>query len=307
MRIFCFLLFAVTTFALPTVVSGPWYYIADGLDGTHAYDPIPTWMNNAGNVISLAFLNPKDFGVRDPVPQAYKDATTYFKGKNKTVFFSIGGYAYISDWTWLTDKNAATQAGSAAADIAKQYGVGIEIDYEGWQDPAGTTGQIGSFISAFRSKCPMGTCLLTTDLYGSPGGVDWQRSYVSSFLPPTGKPGTTYGNGNFNDWVNIMVIDGQQVSGCEMYWQQWFDTGVLNANRATFGLVAGGTSGGGICSGNSTAQGQINQAWSFLKPHNVYGILSWAVCPQSSCGDWDKSCDSNAPGFQYLCTQLGSC
>jgi len=299
-----FLSVLISCKAVPSAVSGPWYYIADGLDGSHAYDPVPSWFENAGNVVSLAFLNPKDFGVRDPVPQAYKDATTYFQSKNKTVFFSIGGAAYISDWTWLTDKNAATQAGSAAGDIAKTYNVGIEIDYEGWTDPSSG---MSAFIAAFRSKCPMGTCLLSTDLYGSPGAADWQKSYVSTFLPSTGKPGSTSGNGNYLDFVNIMVIDGQTVSGCEMYWQQWFDTGVLNANRATFGLVAGGSSGGGICSGNSTAQGQINQAISFLQPHGIYGILSWAVCPQASCGDWDKSCDSNANGFNYLCNQLKSC
>jgi len=312
-----FLTFLAGTLAwnasVPSTTSGVWYYIADGLDSSHGYDTIPSWFNNAGNFVSLAFLNPKDLGiVSDPVPSIYKSTASYFTSRGKSVYFSIGGYAYSNDWTWLSDTTSAKNAGNAACMFALQYGVGVEIDYEGWQDPGGSTGQMGTFIQAFRSSCPMGKYLLTMDLYGSPGAVDWQKSFIGQYLPSSGKPGAVFGNGNYLDFVNIMVIDGQPVSGCEMYWQQWFDTGVLNAQRATFGLIAGWQPGLGICYGDNSAQDQINQAISFLSPHNVYGILSWAVCPPApgsteTCGDWDVSCNANAPGFNYLCSKLESC
>jgi hypothetical protein len=294
------------------VVSGPWYYIADGLDTSHPYNTTPSWMNDAGNWISLAFMNPKDLGgSNDPVPAAFKTAASYFISKGKTVFFSIGGAAYGGNWNWLSDSSAASKVGSQCADIANQYKVGIEIDYEGGGDPLPG---MKSFISAFRAKCPMGNanCLLTTDLYGSPGGAGWQKNYVSALLPPSGVPGQTYGNGQYIDYVNVMVIDGQPVSIAETFWQQWLDTGVITTGRSTWGLIAGFTDTLGICYGDATSNASIDQAVRFFSSYHVYGFTSWAVCPPvpgntESCADWDPKCNDNAPGFKYLCTQVGSC
>jgi hypothetical protein len=295
--------------AIPSVISGPWYYIADGNEDSHAYSTIPSWMNNAGNWISLAFMNPKDLsGTSDPVPAVYKTTTTYFKNLGKTVFFSIGGYGFAGDWTWLSDSTAAYNAGAVAASIAKNYSVGIEIDYEGGADP---TSGLASFVQGFRAYAPMGTYLLTMDLYGSPGGAPWQSNTVPKLLPPTGKPGQVYGSGNYLDYVNVMVIDGQTVETDEQFWNQWLALSYFNAQRSTFGLIAGWP-GLGICEGDSTSDSYIDQAVSFLQPKGVYGITSWAVCPPApgqttTCGDWDPNCNANAPGFAYLCQKLGSC
>eukprot|EP00456_Euglypha_rotunda_P014541 TRINITY_DN14591_c0_g1_i3.p1 TRINITY_DN14591_c0_g1~~TRINITY_DN14591_c0_g1_i3.p1 ORF type:complete len:260 (-),score=53.26 TRINITY_DN14591_c0_g1_i3:21-707(-) len=208
MALVLFFLIVTAVSGAPSSVSGPWYYLADGLQDDHPYSSIPSWMDNAGNVISLAFMNPSDIGsVSDPVPAAFKNATSYFLSKGKTVFFSIGGYGYSGNWNWINNPSAAANAGTICGNLAKQYKVGIEIDYEG--GAADITSGMSSFISAFRKVCPMGdaNCLLTTDLYGSPGGAGWQLSYIKAFLPPSGKPGQVYGNGNYIDWVNVMVID----------------------------------------------------------------------------------------------------
>lgn len=58
-------------------------------------------------------------------------------------------------------------------------------------------------------------------VYGSPGGADWQKSTVPLVLAPQGIPGQVYGDGNWLDFVNVMVIDGQTVSTAKTFWQQW--------------------------------------------------------------------------------------
>jgi len=298
--------------SVPASVSGPWYYLADGLERSFPYATIPGWMNNAGNFISLAFMNPSDLPtVSDPVPSAFKSTASYFNNLKKNVFFSIGGYAYAGNWNWLNNVDQAQRAGTVAASIAKQYSVGIEIDYEGGADPLNG---LANFITAFRAACPMGQagCLLSMDLYGSPGGAAWQSNVVKKFLPPSGTPGQAYGNGVYLDFVNVMVIDGQPVSIAETFWQQWFDTGILTTTRSTFSLVAGFSDTFGICYGDSNAKASIDEAVSFLSPHHIFGIVSWAVCPPApgsteSCADWDPSCNADAPGFSYLCSKLGSC
>jgi hypothetical protein len=298
------LLAALCVLSVSAKISGPWYYIADGLTGSHAYNPVPSWLDNGGNTISLAFMNPADLtGSGDPVPAVFKTATTHFKDLGKQVYYNIGGWGYQSNWGWLSDAAQSRAAGVKCGNIANQYGVGIEIDYEGGDNPH--TGVV-AFIQGFRSVCGMGKCLLTMDLYGSPGGADWQKDVVPAVLPSSGVPGQTFGDGNWLDFVNVMVIDGQTVSTDKQFWQQWLDSGVLNAARSTFGLIAGWP-GLGFCSGDTASKQMIDDALSFLSPKGIFGILAWAVCPNSSCGDWTSSCDANAPGFNYLCTRLGSC
>jgi len=225
----------------------------------------------------------------------------------KLSFFSIGGAAYEGRWNWLSDSSRAASAGRTCAQIAKQYSVGIEIDYEGGADPANG---LSSFVSSFRSECPVGTCDLSMDLYGSPGGQGWQKGVIDKILPKSGNPGQKSGDGNHLDFVNVMVIDGQTVPTAITFWKQWVDAG-LTMSRSTFGLIAGWP-GLGICQGDQSAKSSIDTAWSFLSPSHAYGILSWAVCPprggsQESCGDWSHTCNNDAPGFAYLCSKVGSC
>lgn len=291
----------------PKKISGPWYYLADGLDSSHPFDTMPSWFKDAGNFVSLAFMNPADLPKsQDPVPEAFKKATTDFQAMGKVVFFSIGGAAYSGNWG---SGALSVDSGKKAAALAQKYGVGIEIDYEGGGDNAG----ILEFIKGFRSECPMGKCLLSMDLYGSPGGAPWQKDLVPKALPPVGVPGQIYGDGNWLDWANVMVIDGQSLQIATKYWQQWFDAKLLNANRTTFGTMGGFASASlGICSGSSSAKTQIDFAVNYLASYGTYGLTSWAVCPPvpyhtTSCADWSPSCNSNAPGFNYMCQKLNAC
>jgi len=130
------------------------------------------------------------------------------------------------------------------------------------------------------------------------------------FSQKNGNPGEKSGTGDHLDFVNVMVIDGQSVQTAITFWQQWVSAG-LTMSRATFGVIAGWP-GLGICHGDAYATGAVDAAWAYLQPYNVYGILSWAVCPpragsQESCGDWSHTCNDDAPGFAYLCKKLNTC
>ena len=57
--------------------------------------------------------------------------------------FSIGGASYSSNWDSALASNAV-QLATNAANIAKQYGVGIEIDYE--QDSSGSMNSLTTFV-----------------------------------------------------------------------------------------------------------------------------------------------------------------
>eukprot|EP01062_Namystynia_karyoxenos_P006802 TRINITY_DN12379_c3_g1_i1.p1 TRINITY_DN12379_c3_g1~~TRINITY_DN12379_c3_g1_i1.p1 ORF type:complete len:711 (+),score=255.39 TRINITY_DN12379_c3_g1_i1:83-2134(+) len=288
-------------------VSGPWYYIADGTATAHAFDKVPDWMYTTQNVVSLAFMDPQELPNGEAsVPQVFIDAAADFKGRGQGVFFSIGGYSYAGRWGWLQDAEKSAACGRAAAAIAQKHGVGIEIDYEGGADPADG---LVAFIKGFRSVCQMGDCLLTMDLYGGPGGAGWQKGTVPRVLPANGTVGEVAGDGNWLDYVNVMVIDGQPVTTALTYWQQWVDTGVLNTRRSAFSLDAG-FPGLGICDGKADAG--VDSAVSWLAQHGVYGVMYWAVCPPgpgaaSTCGDWTADCNAAAPGFQHLCSKLGTC
>merc|ERR1719273_2459917 len=65
--------------SVPKKISGPWYYIADGLDKAHPFDTMPSWFKNAGNFVSLAFMNPADLpSSADPVPEVFKNLLKVF-------------------------------------------------------------------------------------------------------------------------------------------------------------------------------------------------------------------------------------
>jgi hypothetical protein len=79
------------------------------------------------------------------------DIVNYFKTKGIRVMLSIGGITYTNDWSTALTSNA-TQLGLNAASVAKNLGVGIEIDYEESNSP-NLTG-LQAFITAYRTKLP---------------------------------------------------------------------------------------------------------------------------------------------------------
>ena len=113
------------------------------------------------NLVVLSFLHPmrvlnktKDDVTVNGVPIGMtQDIVDYFRFAGIRVMMSIGGVTYTDAWDEaLADSSDARQLGLNAAEIAANFGVGIEIDYERNADANLTGLQI--FIDAYRSVHP---------------------------------------------------------------------------------------------------------------------------------------------------------
>jgi hypothetical protein len=76
---------------------------------------------------------------------------SYFTSRNIRVMLSMGGITFVSNWNSALAANP-TQLGLNAAAVAKNLGVGMEIDYEENTTP-NLTG-LQAFINAYRSQLP---------------------------------------------------------------------------------------------------------------------------------------------------------
>ena len=111
------------------------------------------------NLVVLAFVDPlkllnqiTDSGDVNGVPAGMTSSVVnYFTSHGVRVMLSIGGVTYTSDWDTALSQNP-TQLGLNAAAVARQLGVGIEIDYENGTSP-NLTG-LQAFITAYRSQEP---------------------------------------------------------------------------------------------------------------------------------------------------------
>jgi hypothetical protein len=110
----------------------------------------------SANIVILAFVNPltllnktTDAGNVNGVPVGMNaDVINYFKNQGIRVMFSIGGFTYADDWNTALDTDPV-QLGLNAAEMANNYDVGVEIDYEESSEPR--LAALGQFISAYRS------------------------------------------------------------------------------------------------------------------------------------------------------------
>lgn len=131
---------------------------------------------NAGpsvNLVVLSFVNPlkllnqtNDATTVDGVPRGMTpEIVSYFTSKGIRVMLSIGGITYTKDWNTALAKDAAG-LGRAAAAVASDLGVGIEIDYEENRSP--NLPGLQAFIDAYRLLHPYGgtdaAAKLTIDL-----------------------------------------------------------------------------------------------------------------------------------------------
>jgi uncharacterized protein YceK len=154
----------------PVQVYGAWLCGADECGWATApdmttFDTQNHWLIDRGsgqpsvNLVSLAFADPlkllnqtTDAGDTAGVPNGMTSAVvSYFTSRGVRVMLSLGGQTYTSDWDTALTQNP-TQLGLNAAALAKQLGVGIEIDYENSASPNLTALQ--SFITAYRSQEP---------------------------------------------------------------------------------------------------------------------------------------------------------
>src|ERR1700745_2647932 len=111
------------------------------------------------NVVVLSFVDPvklmsltNDSPTVNGIPIGITTAVvTYFQIPGIRVIFPVGGFSFISHWDKALKANP-TQLGINAANAAKQFNVGMEIDYEKSSNP-NVTG-LQKFVSAYRSVVP---------------------------------------------------------------------------------------------------------------------------------------------------------
>ena len=129
------------------------------------FDKANHWMIDRGdgrpsvNLVVFSFVNPVKLMnlTNDPetvngIPIGMTPAiVNYFTSKQVRVMFSIGGASYTGDWDKALSTNPVQLARHAAA-AAKQFGVGMEIDYENDKNP--NLAGLRSFIAAYRSQVP---------------------------------------------------------------------------------------------------------------------------------------------------------
>lgn len=176
------------------------------------------------NLVVLAFVNPlklldqtTDSGDVSGVPAGMTSAVVnYFTSHGIRVMLSVGGVTYTGDWDTALSQNPS-QLGLDAAAVARQLGVGIEIDYENGTSP-NLTG-LQSFINAYRSQEPYDAtgsnpaARLTIDLAAGDQYLTALDLYATQNWLTTSDP--------VLDYANAMVANRQLgTSKQEEQWQE---------------------------------------------------------------------------------------
>jgi hypothetical protein len=176
------------------------------------------------NVVVLSFVNPyklmtltTDKTDTNGIPNGMTTAVVnYFQSRGIRVLFSIGGFSYTKDWDKALSSNP-TQLGTNAANAAKQFNVGMEIDYEKSSNP-NLTG-LQQFVTAYRKVLPYDAtganypARLTIDLGNDDNYLTGLANYATTNWLNTSSP--------VLDYANAMVASqNTTVSTLETGWQQ---------------------------------------------------------------------------------------
>src|ERR1700758_1310940 len=154
-------------------IYGAWHCYTDGCSwasvpnmttfDTDNYWMIDRNMNNtyepSVNLVVLSFVDPvklmnltTDSGDSNGIPIGMNTAVVnYFQSHGVRVMMSIGGASFRKDWDKALSSNP-TQLGINAANAAKQFNVGMEIDYENSSSP--NLSGLQQFVTAYRSVVP---------------------------------------------------------------------------------------------------------------------------------------------------------
>src|SRR5258708_11998905 len=142
-----------------------------------------------------------------------------FESKGVRVMMSIGGFSYTKYWDKALGSNP-TQLGINAANAAKQFNVGMEIDYEKSSNP-NLTG-LQQFVSAYRSVIPYDAtgsnqaARLTIDLGDGDTYLTALANYATTNWLTTSNP--------VLDYANAMVSSqNTSISTSESLWKQHID------------------------------------------------------------------------------------
>src|SRR5262249_3202357 len=233
---------AAASFCLPLVqaqtqmqVYGVWHCYSDGCNwftvpDMVTFDTDNHWIIDRGNgspsvnLVVLSFVNPVDLmnlttnsTTKNGIPIGMNTAVVnYFQSKGVRVMFSIGGIRFVKDWNKALSANP-TQLGINAANAAKQFNVGMEIDYEKSSNP-NLTG-LQQFITAYRSVVPYDSsgnnfaARLTIDLGNDDLYLQPLSAYATTHWLSTSTP--------VLDYANAMVASQKTtVSSLETGWSQ---------------------------------------------------------------------------------------
>ena len=151
-------------------VYGLWHCYSDAcswasVPNMTTFDTDNHWIIDRGNgspsinLVVLSFVNPvklmnltTDSTTTNGIPIGMTSAVVnYFESKGVRVMMSVGGASYTKLWDKALSSNP-TQLGINAANAAKQFNVGMEIDYEKSSNP-NLTG-LQEFVTAYRSVLP---------------------------------------------------------------------------------------------------------------------------------------------------------
>jgi len=160
----------VSASATQIQIYGTWHCGNDGCSWSTVrdmtdFDTKNHWIIDRGdgipsvNLVILSFVDPlkllnqtNDSQTVNGVPIGMNaQIVSYFTSRNIRVMLSIGGITFVSNWNSALATNP-TQLGLNAAVVAKNLGVGMEIDYEENTTP-NLTG-LQAFINAYRSQLP---------------------------------------------------------------------------------------------------------------------------------------------------------
>jgi hypothetical protein len=219
-------------------VYGLWHCYSDACSWASVpdmtvFDTDNHWIIDRGNgspsvnVVVLSFVNPvklmsltTDSGNTNGVPIGMSAAVVnYFQSKGIRVMMSIGGFSYTKNWDKALSTNP-TQLGINAANAAKQFNVGMEIDYEKSSNP-NLTG-LQQFVTAYRSVVPYDptgnnyAARLTIDLGNNDQYLTALANYATTNWLTTSNP--------VLDYANAMVASQKtSIATLETGWQQHVD------------------------------------------------------------------------------------
>jgi hypothetical protein len=175
------------------------------------------------NLVVLSFVHPmrllnktNDASTVSGVPIGMtQDVVDYFKDADIRVMMSIGGVTYTDAWDEALALNAEL-LGLNAAEVANEFGVGIEIDYERNTDP--NLEGLEEFIKAYRSIHPYDpsganhAARLTIDLAAGGRYLQDLNRYATIHWLDNADP--------ILDYANAMV---HRSSGSPANWQEHVD------------------------------------------------------------------------------------
>jgi hypothetical protein len=157
------------------------------------------------NRVVLSFVDPEklmsltnDSETVNGIPIGMNSAVVnYFQSRGVRVMFSIGGASFVSHWDKALKANPK-QLGINAANAAKNFNVGVEIDCEKSSGP--DTTDLETFVTAYRSVVaydPTGenyAARLTIDLGNDHAYLSALASYATTHWLNTGSPVLDYAN-----------------------------------------------------------------------------------------------------------------